>query len=529
MRKRLLYLIGIFLSLFLTQTVHANGNMTLSLSCPSSAKPNSSVQCNVYANIFESDVTSIENHKVEAKDSLASQNFSIDNNITIGNNKNIGTINLTTLKVGTGTVTLTFEAKFADGTSKLVSASQKVTVSATNNNSNTKVVSTFLKGIKVSSGKLSPEFAKDIFSYAIKLDKTVDKITIEGIKEDSSQTITGEVKDSPIKFGVNNFSLVVSNGSNQKRTYGVIVVREDNRDTNANLSSLSINPGTILFNQSILEYRTKVLNNVTEVLVLATPEKGTSTVNVEGNKNLKVGDNVITVKVTAEKGNQKVYKITVNRLAEGETLGDNAHIQDIKIKGYNLKFDYDKEKYQLVIGREKELDIKVIMEDKNATYSITGNKDIEDGRVIKIKTTSLDGKNSITYTITITKPNYTFAYIAIGILAGLIILVPSVIYIKYVKQKKLALDVNGYKDDKAYHDDYVKTTIIGSNENNHIGPNAVPPQKPINHYASQVDTNEAKSVNYTTNNNMSNNICPNCGREILGTPKICPYCNMTLR
>lgn len=538
MRKKLFYIIGIFLSLFITQTVHADGNMTITLSCPSTAKPNVNIQCNIYANIFESDVVNIAEHKIESKDSLATQNFSIDNHITVGKAKNIGTINLMTLKAGTGTVTVSFKAEFEDETSKILSASQRIKIDAGAVDNNAKVVSTFLKGIKVSSGKLSPEFSKDVYSYVIKLDKTVDKITIEGIKEDNAQTITGEVKNVPIKFGVNNYSLVVSNGSNQRRTYGVIVVREDNRDANSKLASLSVNPGGIIFDPAVLEYRIKVLNNVNEITVLATPEKGTSTVNVEGNKNLKDGENTITVKVTAEKGNQTVYKIKVDRLAEGETLGDNANIQDIKIKGYNLKFDYDKEKYSLVIGKEKKLNIKVIMEDKNATYKITGNENIEDGTLIKIITQSLDGQNSKTYEISITKPNYTFSYIATGILLGLVILIPLVVYIKYVKEKKQTLDVNGYKDDKAYHDEYVKTTIIGSNNNNQIGqnitPGQVPSQKTLNQYINQNNTNqminnEPQVADYKTASNMANNKCPNCGRELLGTPKICPYCNMTLR
>ncbi len=535
MRKKLFYIIGIFLSLFITQTVHADGNMTITLSCPSTAKPNVNIQCNIYANIFESDVVNIAEHKIESKDSLATQNFSIDNHITVGKAKNIGTINLMTLKAGTGTVTVSFKAEFEDETSKILSASQRIKIDAGAVNNNAKVVSTFLKGIKVSSGKLSPEFSKDVYSYVIKLDKTVDKITIEGIKEDNAQTITGEVKDSPIKFGVNNYALIVSNGSNQKRTYNVVVVREDNRDNNSNLSTLSINPGTIIFDSRLLEYHIKVLNNIDEITVLATPEKSTSKVSVEGNKNLKVGENTINIKVTSEKGTQTIYKIKVDRLAEGETLGDNAHIKDIKVKGYDLKFDYDKEKYQLVIGREDKLDIKVTMEDKNATYKITGNENLEDGRIIKIKTQSLDGQNSKTYQITIAKPNYTFSYIAAGILVGLVILIPLVVYIKYVREKKQQLDVNGYKDDKAYHDDYVKTTIIGSNSNNQIGQNTMPNKPTINQYMNQNSNqmpNDALNMNYTMNNsqnNMSNNRCPNCGREILGTPKICPYCNMTIR
>lgn len=528
MKRQLFYLIGIILSVFIIQNVHAEGIASITMSCPSSVKPGSNVECTVYANVMESNIIKTYNVKVETNDVVTKQNFSIDNAITLGISKSIGTVSITTVKAGTGTVTVSFDADFADHTTKKgITTSQKIAV--TNNPSSTsKIVSTFLKDIKVSSGTLSPAFSKDVYNYVVKLDKTVDKITIQGIREDTDQKVTGEVKDSNIKFGINNYSLIVSNGSNQKRTYNVTIVREDNRDTNALLQALELSMGSLSFSPNVFEYSIKVLYDTTSINVVATPEKATSKVNIEGDKDLKVGDNEIKIKVTAEKGNQNVYKIKATRLAEGETLGDNPNIKNIKIKGYDFVFDYDKEKYKLVIGREKKLDIKVIMEDKHATYTITGNKDLEDGKVIKINTKSLDGEHKKTYKITVTKPSYTLSYVITGIALAAFIMIPTIIYFKDVKAKKQEVDVNGYKDDKAYHDDYVKTTIIGSsdlNQMNTVKQNINPNEKPT------TVQNDVTSNIYANNspNGFSNNKCPNCGRELLGQPIICPYCNTTLR
>ena len=70
-----------------------------------------------------------------------------------------------------------------------------------------------------------------------------------------------------------------------------------------------------------------VRNDITKIEVLAVPAKETSSVKITGNDNLKVGNNVIKIDVKSEKGTIKSYLIKVNRLKEGETLGNNANIK----------------------------------------------------------------------------------------------------------------------------------------------------------------------------------------------------------
>lgn len=405
----------------------------------------------------------------------------------------------------------------------------------------------YLKGITLSSGTLSPAFKEDIYKYTVKLDKDVEKITVKGIKDDASQIITGEVTDKEIKYGKTTVSLVVKSQTGVTKTYNIILDKTDTRDDNSKLSALSLSSGNIQFDPNTLEYETKVLYTVNKIEVLAVPEKETSTVKITGNDNLKVGDNLITISVKSEKGKTTNYKIKVIKLKEGESLGDNANIKNISVKGYDLPFTYNRKDYKLVIKDEEKLDITVLMDDPSATYEIKGNENLKDGRIIEIVTNSLDG-TSKTYTIEITKTSYTVYFIIAGALVALAIAIPIIVYFSAVKKKKELLDVNGYKIGKEYEDKEYSRKVIGTSQektNNVVGevnPNTIT----NNTYPNPIQTGEiSQNSNLTINNNQneqdfdaglqdyvpneSTNKCPNCGRELMGNLDECPYCKTKLK
>lgn len=101
---------------------------------------------------------------------------------------------------------------------------------------------------------------------------------------------------------------------------------------NNNLSSLSISPGTLSpgFSAGTTSYSASVSNSTTSVAVSATAADGKARVAVWGNTGLSVGNNTVTVQVTAENGSKKTYTITVNRAAgsTGGNTGGNAPAPD---------------------------------------------------------------------------------------------------------------------------------------------------------------------------------------------------------
>lgn len=395
----------------------------------------------------------------------------------------------------------------------------------------------YLKGITISSGVLSPEFKEDVYEYKVKLEKDVEVISVTGVKDDATQKITGEVTNKKIDFGITKISLVVTSQTGEKKTYNITFEKEDNRDDNSLLSSLSLSSGNIMFDPNTFEYETKVLYTVETIKVLAVPEKESTKVTVEGADKLKVGENTITITAKSEKGTTGKYVIKVTRLNEGETLGDNPNIKELSVEGYDLPFDYERDNYKLVIDDEDWLNITVIMDDESATYEIKGNEDLKDGSIIEIITKSLDGSTR-TYTIEITKPDSTIYYIIAGIVLALVIAIPIFVYFKSVKKKKELLDVNGYKIGKEYEEKDYSRKIIGNNSNKQENKqpeipkiikqndnNVIEPSKPKKE--EYIEDLDADLLDYVPNESI--NKCPGCGRELLGTPTECPYCKVRLK
>lgn len=85
------------------------------------------------------------------------------------------------------------------------------------------------------------------------------------------------------------------------------------------LKSLTIEPsgsGLVKDTENNGIYRVRVDNNVTSVKVNAIPNSSSATVSIEGNDNLAVGTNKVTVNVTAENGEISSYTIYVRRATQ---------------------------------------------------------------------------------------------------------------------------------------------------------------------------------------------------------------------
>ena len=290
---------------------------------------------------------------------------------------------------------------------------------------------TSLKGITLSSGTLSPVFSADTLEYKVSVDTNVEKMSIDVSKEDN-QKVSGLVKDAKLAFGDNTFSIKVTSESGKSKTYKIVVNRADNRSNNALLGSITIDNGKLNFDKNVFMYDVRVLNEVSTINVVATPEDSKAKVEVDSPKSLKEGDNKVVIKVTAENGATQEYSINVKRLKVGEVLGDNPNIANIVITGYNINFNPMTTSYNLKLdNKTKSLSISVVMQEEGATYQINGNNDLKNGDIITINTTSMDGTQN-TYKIIIEKNNAQM-FILIG--AG-VLLVASISAIIVVMVKK---------------------------------------------------------------------------------------------
>lgn len=411
---------------------------------------------------------------------------------------------------------------------------------------------TTLKNIVISSGKLNPSYVASTRSYNVDVTKDIDKITINAVKNNETQKVTGVVKDYALKFGENKFTITVVAENGSSKDYVITVNRQDTRSTNNNLKSLEIAEGKLNkeFKSDVLEYQMKVLYDVTKLNIKYETEEEHAKVEVLGDVNkLKENENIITLKVTSEKGDVKEYKLVVTRLKEGETLGNNPDISELNIKGYDINFSKDKQVYSLKIEKEKTLNIEVILEDPTSSYKITGNNDLKDGSIIKINTTSKDGSTR-EYQIVIEKENKIFLYII-----GTILILSIVGLIVYVVISKIKENKDNPKQPKE-KDVKVKTNIIKNKNQEEVDLDKIEQQlkeiedkksklldvtKPISIIPDNVNDltkqEELKEIKEKQDNLLEEvnaikeqikeegvKTCNICGHKILSSLEVCPYC-----
>lgn len=214
--------------------------------------------------------------------------------------------------------------------------------------------------------------------------------------------------------------------------------KEEEKSNNANLKSLTVENQELTpkFSSAITSYTVEIAKDITKLELKAEPEDAKAKVTVQGNEELKEGENNIVISVSAEDGTVKQYEIKAIREAETKTLG----LQSLKIKNTNIEAIFKPEQYdyEIEIKEETKLEIEAIANDEMATVEILGNEDLQEGEnVITIMVSSQDGTQKVTYQIKANKiasvtPSVAkqidvklYIYIAIGaiLLIALIIVI----------------------------------------------------------------------------------------------------------
>lgn len=100
--------------------------------------------------------------------------------------------------------------------------------------------------------------------------------------------------------------------------------------------------------------------------------------------NLSVGENKITIKVTAEDGSIKNYNLLVIR----EGLSNNTNVS---LTVNNEKINFNVEKPEITVSSEtKNLNYSYVLEDINSTLKVTGDKNLKTGENITFKVVAED-------------------------------------------------------------------------------------------------------------------------------------------
>ena len=321
----------------------------------------------------------------------------------------------------------------------------------------------------------------DTFTCTIKTDEQITvKSSFKIEKTDGKEKNTKEVifkEDGSITYKAESkgtYKIIISNDTFESNTTVTVIDKTTTKKTtttkkksdNNNLKSISINNIELKdFNKDILVYSLTVENEVEKLDVKAVKEDNFANVSYNMPNYLEVGENEISIKVTAEDDTTRIYKIIVTRKRE---ISSNANLKLLNIKGYNLKFDGASKTYHLKINYEdKKLDIECLTEDENATYEITGNDNLKNGSVIKINVTA-ENKETQIYRIIISKEKEEKQSIIPVIIFSIVIVVILIIVFVVLKINKNKKDKNNNSSSKKIEveEELEKTKTYDENEIN---------------------------------------------------------------
>lgn len=111
------------------------------------------------------------------------------------------------------------------------------------------------------------------------------------------------------------------------------------------------------------------------VIILVVANDSKATLDYEKNPDLKIGENVINIKVTAENGNVKNYKLSITR---EKILSANKNIK-IFVDGKEVTFNLFRSDIINISNDKENIDITYELEDSNANAEIMGNENLQVG------------------------------------------------------------------------------------------------------------------------------------------------------
>ena len=264
-----------------------------------------------------------------------------------------------------------------------------------------------LSDITVSEGTLTPEFNSNITSYTVNVDGNISSIDVSATLTDSRATIISGTGIHSLNVGDNNIVIRVESESGSILDYNINVIRAKKNIND--LSMIKVDGKEIEnFSSDTLEYDLGDVNySKTKINVEAVLKDVDSSVKGDGEISLKTGDNEIVLTVTAQNGEEKTYKLHVNRIKN-----NNANLSLLSVMGYTLTPDFDKDTlyYETTVEEEKSIltkeEVTAVAEDKNASISKQDNIELSTtvDNIYKVTVTAEDGKTIKIYTIKVNRP-----------------------------------------------------------------------------------------------------------------------------
>jgi len=173
------------------------------------------------------------------------------------------------------------------------------------------------------------------------------------------------------------------------------------KSSNENITKLTLNVEGLSFKSSQTTYNITVGEDIENIKLGVTLSHKKATYTVSGNKNLKAGDNVIKIIVTAEDGTRKTYKINVKK--QGDEEQSSAYLSNLIIENMTFQTPFSSTETEYIGSKMKyveKLNILPYTVSEEATYEIIGNENLKVGKnTITIKVTSADKTSTVEYKV----------------------------------------------------------------------------------------------------------------------------------
>lgn len=402
--------------------------------------------------------------------------------------KNSATITGTANKAGNFTITMTpKDGQLSTGTEDVPVSGSSVNITvkdnSTGNSETTNTGGTTNNGNTTGNNDDKPK--EPTFTTVNQtVYATQDGINIRTSYSTSSSSI-GKLKKGEevtrVGIGSNGWSKVNYNGKTVYISSSLLTTtKPEEKSTVKVLKSLTVEPGTLSpeFNPETTKYSITVGEDVTKLNIKAIVEDEKSKLDISGNDDLKLGENIIKLVVTAEDGTTRTYTITVTKEQQ-----EQLRLNTLLIKGINLNPSFSSDIYEYVADVDNnitKLDIEALGNVENATIEILGNEDLQEGEnTVTIMLKSEDGKQNVTYQIIVKKAGKTVVgsnvsennssnmqYIIVGsILGGILLIIIIVLIVKKIRSNREddGIELNFMDDIKTMNSD---DNILGNNKEN---------------------------------------------------------------
>lgn len=228
------------------------------------------------------------------------------------------------LSTGSASATVSFSGAISSSDIRL-NETQKIDITV--NNSDTSLASLAVSPFQIN-------FNNSVTEYTVTAEHDLTSVEVTATATSPTTTVSG-IGTYTLKDYLNTIEVITTAEDGSQASYKIKIKRKDSDGRTAvakksdkdasskdnTLKDIVIIGYDIDFNSEKTEYSITVKPNTGSLMIRAVPNNGEAKVEVKGGDDIKVGDNIIKIIVTAENGETKEYQIKVKRPVNKDAVG----------------------------------------------------------------------------------------------------------------------------------------------------------------------------------------------------------------